>query len=97
MHGQYYTSTSLAAGSLPNRLQVGCDDLQGLHNRDINVPQSASHVSPACMDITLVGRSAAHQAFRQNRVREVCFPTLCTNYLELATEIDYQLRLTASV
>jgi len=28
MHG-HYLSTSLAAGSLPNRLQVGCDDLQG--------------------------------------------------------------------
>jgi len=91
------TPTSLAAGSLPKRLQVGCDDLQGPHNRDTNVPQSASHVASACTDITLVGRSAAHQAFHQNRVREVCFPTLCTNCLELTTEIDHQLRLTASV
>jgi len=85
------TPTSLAAGSLPNRLQVGCDDLQGPHNRDTNVPQSASHVAPACPDITLVGRSAAYQAFHQNRVREACFPTLSANCLELVTEIDHQL------
>jgi len=91
------TPASLAAGSLPNRLQVGCDDLQGRHNRDTNVPQSASHGVPACTDITLVGRSAAHQTFHQNRVREARFQTLCTNCLELTTEIDHQLRLTASV
>jgi len=90
--------TSLAAGSLLNRLQVGCDDLQGPHNRDTNVPQSASHVAPACTDITLVGRSAAaYKAFHQSIVREARFRTLCTNHLELATEIDHQLRLTASV
>jgi len=91
------TPTSLAAGSLLNRLQVGCDDLEGPHNRDTNVPQSASHVVPACTEITLVGRSAAYQAFHQNRVREARFPTLCTDCLELTTEIDHQLRLTASV
>jgi len=89
--------TSLAAGSLPNRLQVGCDDLQGPHNRDTSVPQSASHVAPARTDITLVGRSAAYQAFHQNRVCEERFPTLCIDCLELATEVDHQLRLTASV
>jgi len=71
--------------------------LQGPHNRDTNVPQSASDAAPDCTDITLVGRSAVHQAFHQNRVREACLPTLCTNCLELATEIDHQLRLTASV
>jgi len=70
------TPTSLAAGSLLNRLQVGCDDLQGPHNSDTNKPQSESHVAPACTDITLVGRSAAHQAFHQNRIREARFSAL---------------------
>jgi len=91
------TPTSLAAGSLPNRLQVGCNDLKGPHHRDTNVPQSTSHVAPACTDNTLVGRSVAYQAFHQNRVRETRFPTLCANCLKLAAEIDHQLRLTASV
>jgi len=76
---------------------VGCDDLQGLYNHDTNVTQSASHVAPACMDITPVGRSAAHQAFHQNRVCKARFPTLCADCLELTTEIDHQLRLIASV
>jgi len=62
-----------------------------------NVPQSASHVAPACTNITLIGRSAAHQAFHQNRVCKACIPTLCTDRLELATEINHQLRLAASV
>jgi len=91
------TPTSLDAGSLPNRLQVGCDDLQGPHNRDTNVPQSASHVASACKDITLVWRSVAYQAFHRYRVHEARFPILCIDCLELATEIDHQLRLTASV
>jgi len=97
IRGAITTPTSLAAGSLPNRLQVGCDDLQGPHNHDTNISQSASHVAPACMDITLVRRSAAYQAFHQNSVCKVCFPTFCTNCLELATEIGHQLRLTANV
>jgi len=96
------TPTSLAAGSLPNRLQVGCDDLRGSHNRDTNVPQSASHVAPACTDITLVERSAAYQALHLNRSssRSALSDTknlLTTNCLELTTEIGRQLRLTASV
>jgi len=44
----------------------------------------SDNVAPACTDIT-------------NRVREAFFPTLSTDCLELTTEIDHQLRLTASV
>jgi len=96
MHGHYYANFT-GCKLLPNRLPVGNDDLKGLHYRDTNVPQSASHVAPACMDIMLVGHSAAYQAFHQNRVREARFPTLCTDCLELATKIDHQLRLTATI
>jgi len=85
------TPISLAAGSLPNQLKVCCDDLQGSHNRDNNIPQLASHVAPACTDITLVGRSAAYQAFHQNRVRKARFLTLCADCLKLVSEIDHQL------
>jgi len=92
------TTTSLAAGSLPNRLQVGCDDLQGPHNRDTNVPQSASHVAPACTDITLVGRSAAHQTFHQNRehfikkfykVLYLYSFLVHDNYVQITTRTEY--------